>query len=430
SGLLKTWRWNPLNGSYDLFLDEGLTFHDGSSVTAQDLEFALLRGFFSKSQSFYKIYLGNILGVDKIEPGTPYRSGLVEGVKITSDHSVNVRLKNPNPSFLYSLTRPYFSFTKRAALNEDLLTWKKWPVGAGQYKVVSEDAESVTIEKTSASEKLKAKIILFTKAKKDMTYDISFFPTDQKMELFKTKNPSAIFTLFFTNQNDLSADSNFRNAVKFGVDRKKIADQDELIRPAYEFLSSSFWRNNESIEVSYDLAKAKDYFAKVPGRLRNKTWRIPVFSFGELSKITKNRTNFLTEQFVKFGLKVIFYPSTEKFLTKETATEAPMAYTGRICNNVDPLLLFSSFKTDSPYKYDNSQNDSKYDALFELAAKAVTSDDRVRTLRALSKYTIDHNFMVPLFEDIQYYYFNAATVMSFGNQTNAITLFLDQIVLK
>ena len=110
--------------------------------------------------------------------------------------------------------------------------------------------------------------------------------------------------------------------------------------------------------------------------------------------------------------------------------ESPMAFTGRICNNVDPLLMFSSFQTDSAYKYDNAQNDKAYDSLFSAAQKAITTEERIETLRKLSKYSIDQDFMVPLYEDVQYYYYNAATVSSFGNQTNAITLFLDEIVTK
>ena len=327
AGLLKSWKWNKKDGSYDLFLREGLTFHDGSPVKSDDLEFALLRGFFTKNRSFYQIYLGNILGVDSIKPGTPFSTGLISGVTITGSHSINIKLKNPNPSFLYSLTRPFFSFCKRSALNEDLMTWKKWPTGAGDYKIESEDDDKIILSKRFTSSKPSSnKIILYKKIKSDVQFDISFFPLDQKMDLFKTENPSAIFTLFFTNQNELSKNVNFRKAIKYGVNRKELVDGDILLRPAYEFLSSSFWKNDNSIIVQTDLNKAIEYFSKVPDALKAKTWRIPVFSFGQLSESKKKITSNLKKQFLTFGFKVDFYPSTEKFLAKETAMESPMAW--------------------------------------------------------------------------------------------------------
>lgn len=428
AGLLKDWKWSPKEGGYSLYLREGLMFHDGTPVTSADLEFALLRGFFSNQRSFYEIYLGNILGVDKIKPGTKFNSGLVEGVKITGPLSVSVKLKNPNPSFLYSLTRPYFSFSKKSALNDDLITWKKWPIGAGAYEVAEEDDEKIILKKTHKDVKGAEKIKLYKKENPNVKYDVSFIPT-QNMDLYDTKNPSAIYTLFFTNQNELSTLSNFRKALKYGIDKNALIAGDKFSKAAYEFLPSSFWRN-DSIEVKYDIEKAKQYFEKVPELLRKKTWKVPVYSFGELSDNAKRVTGRLREQFSKFGFKVEFYPSPEKFLSLETAKSSPMAYSGRVCNNVDPLLMFSSFKTKSPYKYDNSQLDSKFDDLFEIASNAVSTEDRVATMRKLSRYTIEHDFMLPLYENNQTYFYNKNSVKSFGYQPNAITLYLEEIETK
>ena len=131
-----------------------------------------------------------------------------------------------------------------------------------------------------------------------------------------------------------------------------------------------------------------------------------------------------------FGFKVDFFPTDQKFLSKELATQSPISIAGRVCNNVDPLLMFSSFKSESPYQYDNSQNDPAFDGLFEIASKAVSTDDRITTLRKLSKYTLDKNFMIPMYENLQAYYFDPNTIKTFGNQSNPITLFLDQIEMK
>ena len=429
-GLLKDWKWSSKDGTYELILKDNLTFHDGSPVTSADLEFTLLRGFFSSERSFYEIYLGNILGVEKIAPGTKFRSGLVEGVKITGPLTVVVKLKSPNPSFLYALTRAYFSFSKRSALNDDLITWKKWPIGAGAYMVEDENDDRILLKKRSKILPGNDSIALYKKVVPNINYDISFFPISQKMSTYQSKDPSAIYTIYFTNQNVLSANSDFRKALKYGINRNDLIAGDELAKPSYEFLPSSYWKNDASIIINYDLELAKSYFSRLPISMKEKVWPIPVYSFGGFSEQRKAEFAKLNSQFAKFGFKANFYPSTEKFLSKKTAIESPISYSGRVCNNVDPLLMFSSFKSRSPHKYDNSQNDLEYDKLFEEASKAVTTENRISTLKKLSKYTIDHDFMVPLYESNQAYFYNPKTIASFGEQTNAITLFLDEIKIK
>jgi oligopeptide transport system substrate-binding protein len=427
-GLLSTWKWNSQDGSYDLTLKSGLKFHDGSDVTAADLEFNLLRGFFSKQRSFYEIYLKNILGVEDVPEGTAFKSGIVKGVSITGPLSVKVRLRNPNPSFLYSLTIPYFSLRKHSALNNDLLTWKHWPIGAGTFKVAGEDNDRILLTALAKAAPFD-QISVYKRAANGVKFDVSFSPNASTPATYASEDASAVYTLFFTNQNALSALKDFRDAIYYGVDRSALIKSDPHSKVATEFLPSAYWRNKDLVP-EYNVAKAKLHFAKVPDQLRSRTWRIPVFSFGPLSDEKRKVVDELERQFAAFGFKAEFYPSSEKFLNQKTATDVPMRFTGRICDNADPLLMFSSFQTDSPYRYDNSQNDKVFDGLFSEAAKAIGSDARVSTLRKLSKYTIEHRFMLPLYENLQILYFNPKTVESFGHQPTASILTLQNLRLQ
>ena len=332
-------------------------------------------------------------------------------------------MKSPNPSFLYSLTRPYFSIVKHSALNTDLISWKKWPIGAGYYAVSDEDDSKVVLLAKSGFKNTPKIIEVYKRSVPGLVFDVSFEKDSRLSGVYKSTDPSAIYTMFFTNQNVLSANGNFRLAVSYGVNRAELASLAEFSKPAHEFLPSSFWRNKE-IGHAFDLEKARQYFERVPSKLRHKRWRIPVFAFGNFSSEQKRVYTALKKQFKAFGFEAEFYASTEKFLKKETATASPISVAGRICNNIDPLLMFSSFKTNSAFKYDNAQNDSNYDKLFETAANAVGTEARVSTLRSLSKYTIDHNFMVPIYESLQVFYYNENTVADFGNQPNALTLFI------
>lgn len=430
--LLRSWKWNSNDNSYELFLREDLHFHDGSPIKSEDLEFTLLRGFFSRQTSFYEIYLGNILGAQSIKPGTKFTSGIVKGVQITGTYSLKIFLKSPNPSFLYSLATPFFSFVKRSELNDDLLTWKKWPMGAGPYRVTSISEDKIILEKTANSKlpnDAPLTIELYKKELPNIQYDISYYENKHTTGVYTSKDASAIYTLFFTNQNEISKNKDFREAVAYGLDRDFLIKDDKYSRPSYSFLTSAQWKDSNN-KKEYDFEKAKYHFSKIPESLRNKTWPVAFYSFGDLSSDKKIISKRLTEQFAKFGLKITVIGTTEKFLSKETATECSMRYSGRVSDNVDPLLMFASFKTNSAYKYDNAQNDSAFDKLYEDASHAVGTDERISTLKKLSKYTIDNNFMVPLFENLEVLYYNKDTISSFGDQPSALVLALDQIRKK
>ena len=64
-GLVSRWKWNSEDSTYELWLREGLEFHDGTKVMSEDLEFSLLRGFFSNNGHFMK-YIWETLRVLKI----------------------------------------------------------------------------------------------------------------------------------------------------------------------------------------------------------------------------------------------------------------------------------------------------------------------------------------------------------------------------
>jgi ABC-type transport system substrate-binding protein len=99
-GHLESWNWDFHTSEYVLKMRPGLKFHNGKPASAKDLEFSLLRGFFSAQQSFYRTYLSNVDGVNSIRAGSPFKTGLVSGVKIIDELTLRVKLSHPNPSFL------------------------------------------------------------------------------------------------------------------------------------------------------------------------------------------------------------------------------------------------------------------------------------------------------------------------------------------
>ena len=427
--LIKKWKWDSKDNSYVLTLDENLNFHDGSKPTIEDFEFSLLRGFFSEKRTFYEIYLGNVLGVDKIKPGDKYKPGLVNGITKLDAHTLKIKLSVPNPTFLYSLTRPFFSLTSQRFYNDDLMTWKKWPIGAGQFKVTAEDDQKVILSNTKKDQPI-VTIEMYKRHIDGVNYDITYVPDRIKRgSRFLTDSAVSISTLFFNTENELSKDKHFRKSLYHGINRSESTNANPSKQVSYQFLPSAFWINKPT-DDPFNMKLAKIEALKVPDKLRLAKWKAPFFSFGTtFTESAQKLVDTLEKQLKEIGYDISFYPDSQKFLDKATAEKSPFRLSGRICDNLDPLLMFGSFKTNSAYKYDNAQNDPIFDKLYEKVDREEDTEKRIQYLRELSKYTIDHNFMIPLFELRNEYFYNPDTIKSLGNQSEPVTLDFSRIEL-
>lgn len=146
--LLEKAYYDIKNHEYILKLKKNIYFHNGRHANSKDLEFSLVRVSFTKYRSFYKIFLGNIAGIDKIERLnlTQFESGSVSGVKIVDNYTVRIKLSTQNPNFLYSLVNSYFSLVPKEAFEDNYIIWKKYPIGAGPYSVVSPGYQGNIVE--------------------------------------------------------------------------------------------------------------------------------------------------------------------------------------------------------------------------------------------------------------------------------------------
>jgi ABC-type transport system substrate-binding protein len=81
-GLLSRFHWDFDKKWYVLELRDGLKFHNGRTVTAEDLEFSLLRGLLSKKGSWFKSFFANVQGISAIEGKSKFEHGMVSGIRV------------------------------------------------------------------------------------------------------------------------------------------------------------------------------------------------------------------------------------------------------------------------------------------------------------------------------------------------------------
>lgn len=260
-GLLESWHWDFNASEYVLKLKQGLVFHNGRPVTSQDLEFSLLRGFFSERQSFYRTYLSNVVGVDKIKPGSRFKTGMIAGIKSTDGSTLRVKLTHPSPSFLLGLTGPYFSIVAAEALEKDYLTWKSSPIGTGPYKVVSPFDDGTTVLSPVKSMGNHIKLVpLYTKSA-NRHYDVIRYNAGAlglaKLNVQLSELPASILNISFSNINSDSKSPRFRELVRNIVSKDDLVVGFEELSIADEMLPKHLWGNSgNSTKLRPDLVES------------------------------------------------------------------------------------------------------------------------------------------------------------------------------
>ncbi len=380
---------------YLLKLRSGLRFHNGRIADSKDLEFSLLRGFFSSTPSLFKLYLGGIEGIEKATIGK-FTSGAVTGVRIVDSLTIAVKLKHPNPSFLHSLTEPYFSLVPREALDKSYLIWKENPIGVGPYRVKSKFKEGLLqLEKVDISSPGPDLVDLLT-TDSQSNYEFSLVKSN-KIQNSKTefsKKAGAIQTIHFSRLNPLSQNVDFRKALAYAFDRNSLAKSLPGSTPGWEMLPSQFWgRTGE--KKNPDIEKAKQFVSKIPVTLRNQTWKLQVFNG---PKQPEPLIVEMLSQLKSIGLSFEYFPGTEKFRSIKTATEIPLFTSGRVANFIDPLITFAAYLPTGPDPYLTFESDPAFEAAYAKATESVSRESRIETIQDLSRQLNDKFVCIPLLE--------------------------------
>jgi ABC-type transport system substrate-binding protein len=426
-GLLQSFKWDYKTKSFLLKLKKGLTFHNGRAATAKDLEFSLLRGFYSSRPSFFTAFLNNIEGIEAIKGQKNFQTGQVSGVQFVDELTLRVKLLRPNPSFLHSLARSYFSLVPIEELKADYETWKTYPIGAGEYKVKSlnQSDKMMTLESTSDSSK---KLLLYF-GDKSFNVDIEVGSTTVDKEITTSKRAGSLTSIFFNFNNEIAKDINFRKAINIALNRKELTKDVKIYDPSYEFLAKHFWgRANKETKV--DIQQASKLFKKVKSLDLSKVYEVPVFVSSLKDQKYTGYMSEIEKQLAAAGLKVKLVASSEKFLNKDNKTTLfRVASLG--ADVADPLVLFGLFQGEkSPMRPHFPIKDKGYSDLFKKAQTSTSFDQRVITVKALSNYIFDNTWMVPLFERKQLVSINPKRVKTVGTQDGGLTFFLDRVSLQ
>ena len=430
AGLLKSFKWEHKKKAYVLEIPHDLRFHNGRKVTAKDLEFSLLRGFFTSKRSFRRAFFNNIDGIDSIKESKKFKTGSVKGIKVVSEYKVEIRLKKPDPSFLYSLNRPSCSLVPMEELEEaNYEVWKKFPIGAGSYKVIHVKAKDEMILEKASTEVKGPDFIKINFSGKDKKSDIKLNEF-QKNNLYETafsEKTKSVTNIFFNFNSPLGSNISFRKALHYAINREELVKNNPVFKETQQFLASHFWGR---IETPKDDSpeKAKSLLKDIENLSKSFPLKIPIFGRSSGSGILTDYVKTLKKQLSEVGLQVEFFESKDKYFSK-TDKETPFRVISLGADVADPLILFEIMNggDSSPLWPHFPKNDNKYINLIDIAREAETLKEKTSAVREISKYFYNNKISVPLFERKQFVSFRKDRIKSIGEQNGGLTFYLNRV---
>lgn len=407
-GYIKTWKWDSTRNLFVMQLDPEKKYHNGLPISSYDFEFALIKPKLTPFEGMEGAFLSQIKGLEKVKRGEKFQSGMVEGIKVIDQNTIEIA-PSVNPSrFLYSMNTEVPALAPRDSFKEDFFTFKDIPMGCGPYRVFSYDEKlkTVGLEKVRAdnsgmgphfveiyygdSPDYKAEIVIGPAVSrlKKLDYEKKLDP----MYLSgNAETPVAIAVLEFNYTHPAVKNRDFRRAIEFGIGKPDASRAASL--PTDQLIPRGNF-GYQTLKPYSNLEEAKKIWSKLPASLRNDTYKIIVHGAKDHQEVIENYRKY-TDNLEKIGLKVKLVAEGNMSFT-EDRSDAAMGIYGRT-TDASPLVTLSVYMPE-----DGKKNAPAADKTYvDLMKKAETAEDpisRSKLIHQLTQHIIDEAIVVPLAE--------------------------------
>ena len=131
-GLAESYEISEDGTVFTFTLREGVTFHNGREMTAEDVKYSLDRVTTPQTQSPGAGFFASIEGFDAISSG---EADSLSGVEVVDPTTVRITLSRPDATFLHVMALNFASIVPRDAVDEHGTDFGKHPVGTGAFKL-------------------------------------------------------------------------------------------------------------------------------------------------------------------------------------------------------------------------------------------------------------------------------------------------------
>jgi peptide/nickel transport system substrate-binding protein/oligopeptide transport system substrate-binding protein len=132
--IAKSWKISHDGLNYTFFLREGVKFHNGREVTADDFVYSFTRIVDPKSKTSAAHFLEKVSGVKEFENG---KTKYVEGFKSLGKHTFEIQLNSPFYPFLSILGIISFKAVPKEEIEKAGAIFSRNPIGTGPFRFAS-----------------------------------------------------------------------------------------------------------------------------------------------------------------------------------------------------------------------------------------------------------------------------------------------------
>ena len=384
--------------TYVFKIREGIKFHDGSDLTAEDVKFSLDRARNSAAVS--------------------YIVNFIEEVTVDDDHTVTVKTTAPYAPTLRNLAIPFAAIVPKAVVEADENAFIQNPVGSGPYKFVEwNHGDHVTLKAFDdyyagkpETENLIMKVIPETSQRTialetgevDLAYDLAVndipkVNSDDKLTVYEI--PSLTCWYVSMNMNKKPFDNpKVREAMSMAIDRQTIIDTinagsgqtaDAIIAPAvFGYYSTGV--------KEYNPTKAKELLAEAgyPNGFSTTLWVNDNQSRIEMCQAMQA---MLLEVGVQCNLEVLEFGS---FISRTTAGDHDLAYFGWTTSSGDADYLYYSLEHSTQQGAAGNRSflaDPDVDKLIEEARSNTNEEERKELYKELAIKLDEINNNIPVY---------------------------------
>src|SRR4030043_1374902 len=142
--IAKSWKISPDGLTYKFNLKEGVKFHNGREVTADDFIYSFTRIIDSKTKSPAASFLAKEIGFKEFQEG---KVSNVKGLRAIDKYTFEIKLSEPYSPFLSILGMNKFKVLPKEEVERSGILFGKSPVGTGPFKFVSmKEREEIVLE--------------------------------------------------------------------------------------------------------------------------------------------------------------------------------------------------------------------------------------------------------------------------------------------
>jgi peptide/nickel transport system substrate-binding protein/oligopeptide transport system substrate-binding protein len=416
--IAKSWKISPDGLTYTFYLREGVKFHNGREVTADDFVYSFTRIIDPKSKSPAAHLLNRVVGFKEFQDG---RANYVKGLNAIGKYIFVIKLSEAYAPFLSILGMNKFKVLPKEEIERLGPDFEKSPVGTGSFKFVSmKEGEEIVLEANPDHfegrpylDKIVFKIFhgspreeIFRRFKEGELED-SFIPFQDVEEVVKSKQyiffQKPILSLRFFGLNtqiDPLKKEKIRKAIYLAIPKEEIGKEvlkgmahltDRIIplgMPGYHPGKKS---------LKYDTHKARELLREA-GHPEGRGIQPIVFWSAAKSELAVKELEMVKNALSKIGISIDVQYETNwpKFQELLSLKKAPMFMYAWYADFPDPDnflgILFHSKSKYNYWAYHNPEVD-------RLLDKAKTERDylkRMEMYRKIEEIVLDDAPIVPM----------------------------------